>query len=115
MPSIRTYGTPSEANEAIEGVPTIHYFDFKSRGRAQVVRLMWEVSRFPQVLQLLGSPEIEQASVSVQDAGIAYKDVRYSFEEFPSFKEGWLQEMNPLGTIPVVEVGDRLLTQSMPW
>jgi len=40
MPHTLTYGTESAANKAIGGVPTIHYFDFQSRGRGQAVRLM---------------------------------------------------------------------------
>lgn len=44
MPSEKTIGEPGPANEKIGGVPTLHYFDFQSRGRGQVVRLMWEVS-----------------------------------------------------------------------
>lgn len=62
MPTTKRFGNPGEANKAIGGVPTMHYFDFASRGRGQVVRLMWE------------------------DAGIAYEDIRYSFEEYPEYK-----------------------------
>lgn len=40
MPHTLTYGTENAANKAIGGVPTIHYFDFQSRGRGQAVRLM---------------------------------------------------------------------------
>jgi hypothetical protein len=40
MPHTLTYGNKSAANKAIGGVPTIHYFDFQSRGRGQAVRLM---------------------------------------------------------------------------
>lgn len=39
MPHTLTHGTERAANKAIGGVPTIHYFDFQSRGRGQVVRL----------------------------------------------------------------------------
>ena len=51
MPTTKRYGTAGAANEAIGGVPTLHYFDFQSRGRGQVIRLLWE------------------------DAGIAYEDI----------------------------------------
>jgi len=44
MPHTLTYGTESAANKAIGGVPVIHYFDFQSRGRGQVVRLLLIVS-----------------------------------------------------------------------
>ena len=40
MPTMKIIGTESATNKAIGGVPTIHYFDFQSRGRGQVVRLM---------------------------------------------------------------------------
>src|SRR4051812_2567142 len=35
-----SYGTKSTANKAIGGVPIIHYFDSRSRGCGQVVRLL---------------------------------------------------------------------------
>ena len=66
----------------------MHYFDFASRGRGQVVRLMWE------------------------DAGIAYEDIRYTFEEYPVYKKSKIQEMNPNATIPVIELNGKILTQS---
>lgn len=88
MPSTNKIGTPSEANKKIGGVPTIHYFDFQSRGRGQVVRLLWE------------------------DAGIAYEDVRYSFEEYPEYKKSKISQLNPNATIPVVELNGKILTQS---
>jgi hypothetical protein len=47
MPHTLTYGTESAANKAIGGVPTIHYFDFQSRGRGQVVRLLLIVKLNP--------------------------------------------------------------------
>ena len=47
-----------------------------------------------------------------QDAGIAYQDVRYSFDEFPKVKESAMRDRNPLGTIPVIELNGRILTQS---
>jgi prostaglandin-H2 D-isomerase / glutathione transferase len=40
MPHIVNYDAESAANKAIGGVPIIHYFDFQSRGRGQVVRLL---------------------------------------------------------------------------
>ena len=66
----------------------MHYFDYNSRGRGQVVRLFWE------------------------DAGIAYDDLRYSFEEYPEYKKSRIAEMNPIGFIPVIELNGRILTQS---
>ncbi|KAL8676685.1 MAG: hypothetical protein Q9186_006818 [Xanthomendoza sp. 1 TL-2023] len=88
MPSTKQYGTAGPANQAIGGVPTMHYFDFASRGRGQVVRLMWE------------------------DAGVAYEDIRYSFEEYPDYKNTVIAEKNPTTTIPVVELDGKILTQS---
>ena len=88
MPTTKRCLTESDANHAIGGVPTMHYFDYHSRGRGQVVRLFWE------------------------DAGIAYEDIRCSFEEYPEYKKTRIAEMNPLGFIPVIELNGRILTQS---
>ncbi|TVY81413.1 Glutathione S-transferase P [Lachnellula suecica] len=90
MPHTLSYGTESAANKAIGGVPTIHYFDFQSRGRGQVVRLM------------------------LIDSGAAYEDVRYTFDEWPEQKRsGPVAEMNPTGNIPVLEMPNgKILTQS---
>lgn len=90
MPTTKRCLTESDANRAIGGVPTMHYFDFQSRGRGQVVRLLWE------------------------DAGIAYEDIRYTFQEYPEYKKTRIAEMNPTGHIPVVELNGRILTQSYP-
>ncbi|KAI9879217.1 MAG: hypothetical protein M1830_009218 [Pleopsidium flavum] len=88
MPSTKKTGTPGPANDKIGGVPEIHYFDFQSRGRGQVVRLMWE------------------------DAGIAYTDTRYSFVEYPEIKKTKISELNPTGNIPIIELNGKILTQS---
>ena len=88
MPSTKQIGQASEANKKIGGVPTLHYFDFQSRGRGQVVRLLWE------------------------DAGIAYEDIRYTFEEYPEYKKSKIAQLNPTATIPVIELDGRILTQS---
>ncbi|KAL9576668.1 MAG: hypothetical protein Q9212_006913, partial [Teloschistes hypoglaucus] len=88
MPSTKTYGIAGAANKAIGGEPTIHYLDFASRGRGQVVRLMWE------------------------DAGIAYTDIRYDFDEYPEYKKTVIAEKNPTTTLPVIELNGKILTQS---
>ena len=88
MPSSVTVGHLSEANNAIGGVPAVHYLDFLSRGRGQVVRLLWE------------------------DAGIAYQDVRYSDEELQDPKVAVIPSKNPVKTLPVVELNGKTLTQS---
>ena len=88
MPSTKRCLTESAANKALGGVPHIHYLDFKSRGRGQVVRLLWE------------------------DAGVAYDDTRYSFEEYPEYKKTRIAEMNPTAKVPVVELNGRILIQS---
>lgn len=91
MPSVTTIGTPSAANEKIGGVPNIHYIDFFSKGRGQVVRLLWI------------------------DAGIAYTDTRYSSDEFRKDIKPQFQRpggLNPTGNIPVVELNGKILTQS---
>lgn len=59
MPQQHQVGKPGPANEKIGGIPTVHYFDFFSKGRGQVIRLLFI------------------------DAGIAYNDVRFTFDEYP--------------------------------
>ncbi|CAE6458308.1 unnamed protein product [Rhizoctonia solani] len=82
-------GTPSEANRAIGGVPTLHYFDFLSRGRGEVLRLFFE------------------------DAGIAFKDHRIAFDDYSSqVVSGEITKLNPLKSLPVVEIGDAKYVQS---
>ena len=49
-----------------------------------------------------------------EDAGIAYEDVRYSFEEFPEYKNTKIAELNPTTKIPAVELDGKILTQSYP-
>lgn len=49
-----------------------------------------------------------------EDAGIAYDDVRYSFDEYPEYKETKIAELNPTKNIPVVELNGQILTQSYP-
>lgn len=88
MPTIKTHGTATAANEAIGGIPVIHYFDWFSRGRGQVLRLLWE------------------------DAGMCYTDVRYTFEEYPQVKRDRISKLNPTSSIPVVELNGAILTQS---
>ena len=46
------------------------------------------------------------------EAGIAFDDVRYSFEEYPEHKKGKIAELNPNATIPVVELNGKILVQS---
>lgn len=95
MPTSKLINTPTPSNALIGGVPTIHYLDFLSRGRGQVVRLFFE------------------------DAGIAYNDVRYSSAEWPAAKKSVFIEggLNPTGNLPVIELGGEggeVLTQSYP-
>lgn len=88
MPTTERCLTPSVGNDALGGVPNIIYFDFQSRGRGQVVRLLLE------------------------DAQIAYDDTRYTFQEYPEWKKTELAKLNPAQTIPVLELNGRILTQS---
>ncbi|KAI0153718.1 glutathione S-transferase [Pestalotiopsis sp. NC0098] len=88
MPTTTRVGTESAANKAIGGIPTVHYFDFMSRGRGQTVRLLWD------------------------DAGVAYNNTVYSMEEYPQFKEDLIKKLNPTGNIPVVELNGQVLVQS---
>lgn len=88
MPTTEICGRPGEANKTIGGVPTVHYLDFASKGRGQVVRLLFE------------------------DAGIAYEDVRYPDDELPEAKTTILRKMNPASTVPILELNGKILTQS---
>ena len=88
MPTTQRALRPSAGNETLGGVPEILYFDFQSRGRGQAVRLLLE------------------------DALIAYDDTRYTFEEFPEWKETGLVKLNPVKTMPVVKLNGKSLTQS---
>lgn len=88
MPTTKRCGTESAVNDAIGGVPNYHYLDFLARGRGQTVRLLWE------------------------DAGIAYDDTRYTFDEYPEYKYSRIEPMNPTTSVPVVELNGTILTQS---
>lgn len=88
MPTTQRALSPSTGNDTLGGVPEILYFDFQSRGRGQALRLLLE------------------------DAQIAYDDTRYSFEEYPEWKETGLVELNPVKTVPVVKLNGKNLTQS---
>jgi hypothetical protein len=88
MPTTQRALRPSAGNETLGGVPEILYFDLQSRGRGQAVRLLLE------------------------DAQIAYDDTRYSFQEYPEWRETGLVELNPVKTVPVVKLNEKNLTQS---
>lgn len=89
MSRMTEIGSPSEANKAIGGVPTLYYFDYASRGRGEVVRLFFE------------------------DAGIAFKDYRFAFDDYNAqVKSGEITKINPLKSLPVVEIGGAKYSQS---
>ncbi|CAE6476801.1 unnamed protein product [Rhizoctonia solani] len=89
MSRVTDIGAPSEANKAIGGVPTLYYLDFLSRGRGEVIRLFFE------------------------DAGIAFKDHRIPFDAYNAqVKSGEISQLNPLKSLPVVEIGSAKYIQS---
>ncbi|KAM0789246.1 hypothetical protein ACM66B_000089 [Microbotryomycetes sp. NB124-2] len=90
MPKTTTIGTPGPANDKIGGVPEFHYYDFASKGRGEVIRLFFE------------------------DAGIAFVDVRYGFEEWNSKTPEERAEHNPSGTFPFLLLNGKVLGQSYP-
>ncbi|KAB5589828.1 hypothetical protein CTheo_6730 [Ceratobasidium theobromae] len=91
MSRVVEVGTPTDANKAIGGVPTLHYFDFLSRGRGEVIRLFFE------------------------DAGIAFKDHRLAFDDYNAqVQSGEINKINPLKSLPAVEMGGTMYTQSYP-
>lgn len=111
MPTSTLCGTPGPNNAKIGGVPTLHYFDFMSRGRGQALRLLWEVCSSPMPMSFYLTPPRSSLTFH-QDAGIAYTDIRYNFTEYPTYKSSKIAELNPLATIPVIELDGRVLTQS---
>ncbi|KAL8709145.1 MAG: hypothetical protein Q9220_006025 [cf. Caloplaca sp. 1 TL-2023] len=89
MPTTKHHGTLSPTSKLIGGTPTIHYFDFASRCHGQVIRLLWE------------------------DAGTAYQDIRFGFDEWPEYKKTVVSQKNPTSNVPLVELNGRGLTQSL--
>jgi glutathione S-transferase len=52
-------------------------------------------------------------SLFLKDAGAAYKDVRYSFEEWPEVKHSEkVAQANPTTNLPFIEIGGKYLTQT---
>jgi glutathione S-transferase len=50
-----------------------------------------------------------------KDAAIAYTDIRYTFSEYPTtHKETTIKSLNPMATLPVVELNGKVLTGSYP-
>jgi glutathione S-transferase len=83
----RDVGTPGPANDAIGGVPIVHYLDLGSKGRGEVVRLFCE------------------------DAEIAFKDNRWLSDGFDTSD---VSKVNPTRSLPAVELGGKIYTQSIP-
>ena len=69
MPHAELSHDPGEAKQSTGGVATINQFEFGSKGRGQVIWLMWE------------------------DAGAAYNDTRYITEAHPDIQRNQLKEM----------------------
>ena len=92
MPTTTQIGQPGPANDKIGGIPKVHDFDFLSKGRGQVLRLLF------------------------LDTGISFTDIRYTFDEFPKeIKPAFMASpdgLNPTGNVPVVELNGQALTQS---
>ncbi|KAJ2993161.1 hypothetical protein HDV02_002601 [Globomyces sp. JEL0801] len=79
------------ANQLIGGIPTVNYFDLGSKGRGEVVRLFFA------------------------EAGVEFKDHRIQFADWPALKEKYISEgFNIVGSLPVVELNNQRLTQSIP-
>lgn len=91
MPKITQVGVPSDANAILGGVPTLFYYDFASKGRGEVLRLFFE------------------------EAGIAFIDHRWSFQERNhEFTLAERAQINPVGSVPYLEMNGKVLTQSYP-
>ena len=68
-------------------------------------------STYPSFLRIY-PPEPSSPLTRAQDAGIAYNDVRYTFDEYPQYKSSKIADLNPTATIPVIELNGQILTQS---
>ncbi|QRW12742.1 glutathione S-transferase [Ceratobasidium sp. AG-Ba] len=89
MSQVTSVGTPSEGNKAIGGIPTVYYFNLQSRGRGEVIRLFLE------------------------DAGISFNDHRLSLDAYNMMvKSGEIAKLNPLKSLPVVEIEGSKYVQS---
>ncbi|KAK4057211.1 hypothetical protein OIO90_001706 [Microbotryomycetes sp. JL221] len=88
MVTTKRIGTPGPDNDKLGGVPVFHYYNFASKGRGEVIRLFFE------------------------DAGIAFDDVRYEFDEWNNKTPEQRAEINPSGTFPFVQVGDKVHVQT---
>lgn len=90
MPTTTQIGQAGPANDRVGGIPSVHYFDFLSRGRAQPIRLLFI------------------------DAGISFIDIRYTFEEFSRDIQPSLMAapdgLSPTGSVPVVELNGQAVT-----
>jgi glutathione S-transferase len=88
MVKVRDIGTPGPANDTLGGVPAIYYWDLASKGRGEVLRLFCE------------------------DAEIAFKDHRWSLEDSSLTTD--IYKFNPTRSLPAVELGGKIYTQSIP-
>lgn len=69
---------------AIGGTPTIIYFPIPHRGLAEILRLF------------------------LTDAGIEFNDQPFQREKWPSLKQSIIESgQNPLGSVPLVKIGDK--------
>ena len=84
-------GPSRSGNETIKGVPTVYYFNYGSTGCGQVIPLFFE------------------------DNEIAFKDMRIEFTEYAGFKRDHIiPQMNPTGSVPIVEFNGKYYTQGVP-
>jgi len=83
-------GKPGPANETLGGVPELYYYDFASKGRGEVMRLFFE------------------------EAGIAFVDHRWSFEERNGMSEEEKAKENPLGSVPFIRLDGKIYAQTYP-
>ncbi|KAG8739058.1 hypothetical protein FRC10_006215 [Ceratobasidium sp. 414] len=91
MSRLAEIGAPSEANN----------FDYRSRGRGEVLRLFLEVRAKVTGLKLT------LLIVLTQDAGIAFKDYRYSFDDYNAqVKSGEITKLKYVHVITMPVAGD---------
>eukprot|EP00842_Homolaphlyctis_polyrhiza_P006523 jgi/Hompol1/6872/HPOL_002359-RA len=79
------------ANQLLGGKPTLLYFNVAgTQGRGEVVRLMFH------------------------EAGIEFEDKRIEFSEWGQMKPQITADVNPVGSLPIVQLNGRNLAQSVP-
>ncbi|KND02007.1 uncharacterized protein SPPG_02513 [Spizellomyces punctatus DAOM BR117] len=78
-------------NDALGGTPVLTYFPYKHLGLGEVFRLFFA------------------------DAGIPYEEAPATKDVWPGLKKQLMESgANPIGSVPIVKIGDKVYHQTMP-